>query len=576
MNADPAELEKFSQLASRWWDPHGESRPLHEINPLRLDWIDQRAPLAGKRVLDVGGGGGILAEAWAARGAGATAIALSEKSLRVAELHSLQSRVQVDYEHVTAEEYAARHAGQFDLVTCMELLEHVPEPAAMVAACARLVRPGGQVFFSTINRNPKSYLFAVIGAQYVLRLLPRGTHDYLRFIKPSELSRWARDAGLHSAELIGMTYNPLSRRYRLERDCDVNYLLRCVRGEQATRARCAVRFRRHVGRHRARPRGCGQRHARAAQHGAPRARDGASLRLHGCARPAAHRLRHDAGARGLPRDARRIPRALRASAVRAHAPLPRHGRAGGGAWCARHRVGRRHQQSHTLDLAAVAGSGRVARLRGLRRLDAASQAASGAAFARGRTPGAPTARLPLCRRRPARHPGGARRGHALRGGRIRLPRHRQSGPRRLERQCRHLASFATPGASMKAVAHTGTDIASLVDIELPTPSPTGRDLPVKVEAVSVNPVDTKQRKTAHPAPRVLGWDAAGTVAAVGPQVTLFKPGDAVYYAGDVTRPGCNSEFHLVDERIVGRKPKSKDFAQAAAIPLPAITPGGRF
>jgi len=229
MNADPAELEKFSQLASRWWDPHGEFRPLHEINPLRLDWIDERAALAGKRVLDVGCGGGILAEAMAARGARVTGIDLSEKSLRVAELHSLQSQARVDYEHVTAEEFAARHAGEFDVVTCMELLEHVPEPGAMVAACARLVRPGGRVFFSTINRNPKSYLFAVIGAEYVLRLLPRGTHDYQRFIKPSELSRFARDAGLRIAELIGMTYNPLTQRYRLEQDCDVNYLLRCVR-----------------------------------------------------------------------------------------------------------------------------------------------------------------------------------------------------------------------------------------------------------------------------------------------------------------------------------------------------------
>ena len=229
MNADPAELEKFSQLASRWWDPHGEFRPLHEINPLRLDWIDQRAALAGKRVLDVGCGGGILAEAMAARGARVTGIDLSEKSLRVAELHSLQSKAQVSYEGVSAEDYAERHAGEFDVVTCMELLEHVPEPGAMVAACAHLVRPGGQVFFSTINRNPKSYLFAVIGAEYVLRLLPKGTHDYQRFIKPSELSRFARDAGLRTAELIGMTYNPLTRRYRLERDCDVNYLLRCVR-----------------------------------------------------------------------------------------------------------------------------------------------------------------------------------------------------------------------------------------------------------------------------------------------------------------------------------------------------------
>jgi 2-polyprenyl-6-hydroxyphenyl methylase / 3-demethylubiquinone-9 3-methyltransferase len=229
VNADPAELEKFSQLAHRWWDPQGEFRPLHEINPLRLDWIDQRAALAGKRVLDVGCGGGILAEPMAGRGASVTGIDLSEKSLRVAELHLLQSKAQVSYEYAAVDDYAERHAGAFDVVTCMELLEHVPEPATMVAACARLVRPGGQVFFSTINRNPKSYLFAVIGAEYLLRLLPRGTHDYLRFIKPSELSRWARDAGLRSAELIGMTYNPLSRRYRLERDCDVNYLLHCVR-----------------------------------------------------------------------------------------------------------------------------------------------------------------------------------------------------------------------------------------------------------------------------------------------------------------------------------------------------------
>jgi 2-polyprenyl-6-hydroxyphenyl methylase/3-demethylubiquinone-9 3-methyltransferase len=229
MNADPAELEKFSQLASRWWDPHGEFRPLHEINPLRLDWIDERAPLAGKRVLDVGCGGGILAEAMAGRGARVTGIDLAEKPLRVAELHLLQSKAQVAYEQVSTEEYASRHAGEFDVVTCMELLEHVPQPAAMVAACAKLVRPGGQVFFSTINRNPKSYLFAVVGAEYILRLLPKGTHDYQRFIKPSELSRFARDADLRVAELIGMTYNPLTQRYRLEADCDVNYLLRCVR-----------------------------------------------------------------------------------------------------------------------------------------------------------------------------------------------------------------------------------------------------------------------------------------------------------------------------------------------------------
>jgi len=229
MNVDPAELEKFSKLAHRWWDPQGEFRPLHEINPLRLEWIDRHASLADKKVLDVGCGGGILAEAMAERRAQVTGIDLSEKGLRVAELHLLESRLPVTYEKASAEEYASKHAGEFDVVTCMELLEHVPEPAAMVAACASLVRPGGQVFFSTINRNPKSYLFAVIGAEYVLKLLPKGTHDYMRFIKPSELSRWSRGAGLRTDELIGMTYNPLTQRYRLGRDCDVNYLLACTR-----------------------------------------------------------------------------------------------------------------------------------------------------------------------------------------------------------------------------------------------------------------------------------------------------------------------------------------------------------
>jgi 2-polyprenyl-6-hydroxyphenyl methylase/3-demethylubiquinone-9 3-methyltransferase len=180
-------------------------------------------------VLDVGCGGGILAEAMARKGAEVTGIDLSEKGLRVAELHLVESRLAVRYEKASAETYAAAHAGEFDVVTCMELLEHVPEPAAMVAACARLVRPGGRVFFSTINRNPKSYLFAVIGAEYVLQLLPKGTHDYARFIKPSELSRWSRAAGLATDELVGMTYNPITRRYRLGRDCDVNYLLACTR-----------------------------------------------------------------------------------------------------------------------------------------------------------------------------------------------------------------------------------------------------------------------------------------------------------------------------------------------------------
>ena len=229
MNADPAELAKFDQLAHRWWDPQGEFRPLHEINPLRLKWIDRHAPLGGKRVLDVGCGGGILTEAMAQRGARVTGIDLSDKGLRVAELHLQESRLSVTYEKASVDDFAARQAGEFDVVTCMELLEHVPEPAAMVAACARVVRPGGQVFFSTINRNPRSYLFAVIGAEYLLRLLPRGTHDYLRFVKPSELARWSRASGLRPDELVGMSYNPLTRRYRLGVDCGVNYLLHCVR-----------------------------------------------------------------------------------------------------------------------------------------------------------------------------------------------------------------------------------------------------------------------------------------------------------------------------------------------------------
>lgn len=226
VNADPAELEKFSRLAARWWDPEGEFRPLHDINPLRLEWIDGHAPLAGKDVLDVGCGGGILTESMARRGARVTGIDLSEKALRVAELHLLESKLAVRYEKSSIED----QAGAFDVVTCMELLEHVPDPASMVAACARLVRPGGHAFFSTINRNPKAYLFAVVGAEYVLGLLPRGTHDYQRFVKPSELAGWCRAAGLRTEELIGMTYNPFSRRYSLGRDCDVNYLLCCVRG----------------------------------------------------------------------------------------------------------------------------------------------------------------------------------------------------------------------------------------------------------------------------------------------------------------------------------------------------------
>ena len=229
MNADPAELEKFSRLAHRWWDPQSEFRPLHEINPLRLEWIERHAALAGKKVLDVGCGGGILTEAMARLGAQVTGIDLSDKALRVAELHLLESKLEITYRKSSAEDLAAEQPGAFDVVTCMELLEHVPEPAGMVAACARLVRPGGKAFFSTINRNPKSYLFAVIGAEYVLKLLPRGTHDYQRFIKPSELSRWSRAAGLAPEEVIGMTYHPITKRYALGRDCDVNYLMRLTR-----------------------------------------------------------------------------------------------------------------------------------------------------------------------------------------------------------------------------------------------------------------------------------------------------------------------------------------------------------
>jgi len=229
VNADPAELEKFSRLAHRWWDPEGDFRPLHEINPLRLDWIAARVALEGKDALDVGCGGGILAEGMARAGAKVTGIDLSEKALRVAELHLEESLLEIKYEKSGAEDYAAKNPGRFDIVTCMELLEHVPDPARTVAACATLARPGGTVFFSTINRNPRSYLFAVIGAEYVLKLLPKGTHDYARFIRPAELARWSRDAGMRADELIGMSYNPLTRRYSLGSDTGVNYLLRCVR-----------------------------------------------------------------------------------------------------------------------------------------------------------------------------------------------------------------------------------------------------------------------------------------------------------------------------------------------------------
>ena len=229
INVDPLELEKFSQLAHRWWDPGSEFKPLHDINPLRLDHIDRIAELKGKRVLDVGCGGGILSEAMAARGASVTGIDLGEKPLKVAQLHLLESGLQVDYRLVAAESLAQEMPGAFDIVTCMELLEHVPDPAATVRACAELTRPGGHVFVSTINRNLKSYVLAIVGAEYVLKLLPRGTHDYEKFIKPSELAAACRSAGLDVKGITGMTYNPFTKSYALGGDTDVNYILHAAR-----------------------------------------------------------------------------------------------------------------------------------------------------------------------------------------------------------------------------------------------------------------------------------------------------------------------------------------------------------
>lgn len=229
MNADPAELQKFSDLAHRWWDPESEFKPLHRINPLRLDWIDSAVGLNGKKVVDIGCGGGILAESMAARGAQVTGVDLSEKALGVARLHLYESGQTVDYRLIAAEALALEAPASFDVVTCMEMLEHVPDPASTIQACAALVKPGGQVFFSTLNRNLKSYLMAVVGAEYILKLLPKGTHEYAKFIKPSELARHVRNAGLDVNELIGMTYNPLSEIYALGQDTDVNYLMRTTR-----------------------------------------------------------------------------------------------------------------------------------------------------------------------------------------------------------------------------------------------------------------------------------------------------------------------------------------------------------
>jgi len=225
INVDPVELQKFSELAHRWWDPHSEFKPLHDINPLRLGYIDRIAGLKGKRVLDVGCGGGILAEAMSAAGASVTGIDVGDKPLKVAQMHLLESGLEVEYRNITVEELANEQPRAFDVITCMEMLEHVPDPASAVNACARLVRSGGRCFFSTINRNPKSYLLAILGAEYVLNLLPRGTHDYARFITPAELARFCRRAELQTEHLIGMSYNPFTKVYSLVADTSVNYIL---------------------------------------------------------------------------------------------------------------------------------------------------------------------------------------------------------------------------------------------------------------------------------------------------------------------------------------------------------------
>ena len=225
-NVDPHEIAKFEELAHRWWDPDSEFKPLHEINPLRLGYIDEIAHIQGKRVLDVGCGGGILSESMAAKGAEVTGIDMGEAPLEVARLHLLESGEQVDYQQIPVEEMAKQHPEEFDVVTCMEMLEHVPDPASVVNACNQLVKPGGYVFFSTLNRNPKSYLFAIVAAEYLLRMLPKGTHDYAKFIRPSELNQWIREADLTTLDISGMTYNPLTGVYKLHpRDVDVNYLV---------------------------------------------------------------------------------------------------------------------------------------------------------------------------------------------------------------------------------------------------------------------------------------------------------------------------------------------------------------
>jgi len=228
-NVDHAEIAKFEALAHRWWDRESEFKPLHEINPLRVNWIDERATLAGKKVLDVGCGGGILSESMARRGAQVTGIDMGEAPLSVARLHQLESELDIDYRQITAEALAAEQPAQYDVVTCLEMLEHVPDPASVIRACHALVKPGGQVFFSTINRNPKAYALAIVGAEYLLQLLPRGTHDYRKFIRPSELGAWCRETGLAMNDIVGLTYNPLTKQYKLTDDADVNYMVQTTR-----------------------------------------------------------------------------------------------------------------------------------------------------------------------------------------------------------------------------------------------------------------------------------------------------------------------------------------------------------
>jgi 2-polyprenyl-6-hydroxyphenyl methylase / 3-demethylubiquinone-9 3-methyltransferase len=229
INVDHAEVSKFEDLASRWWDPHSEFKPLHEINPLRLSYIKDFSSLEGKEVLDVGCGGGILSESMAASGAKVTGIDMGEAPLQVARLHLLESGLEVNYQRIPVEQLAEERPESFDLITCMEMLEHVPNPASIVSACAKLIKPGGHLFFSTINRNPKSYLFAILGAEYLLRLLPKGTHDYAKFIRPSELSGWIRESELDSLDITGLSYNPLTQHYRLGDDIDVNYMVATVK-----------------------------------------------------------------------------------------------------------------------------------------------------------------------------------------------------------------------------------------------------------------------------------------------------------------------------------------------------------